>query len=159
MQKTFQIQNISQTLDLAPEVLRLAQERAQNQAAVVALVGDLGGGKTSFVQGAARALGLKTAIVSPTFILMQSYPLAGKEYPWSTLFHLDSYRAKTAQDFIYLGLPEALRDPSHIVFIEWAERIKEIVPAWAIWMYFFWQDEKRRKIIISDHPLDFNELN
>ena len=89
---------------------------------VLALSGDLGVGKTTFVQGLAAGLMIPERITSPTFILMREY--FGGRYP---LMHLDIYRLATMQEVIDLGYEEFL-DPGHIVAVEWGDAIEPLLP-------------------------------
>ena len=89
---------------------------------VLCLHGDLGAGKTCFVQGLARALGVRRPVGSPTFTLINEYkgpkPLA----------HIDLYRIRGAGDAFGLGLEDYLFHYPGIVAIEWAERVAELLP-------------------------------
>lgn len=89
---------------------------------VLCLHGDLGAGKTCFVQGLARALGVRRPVGSPTFTLINEYkgpkPLA----------HIDLYRIRGAGDAFGLGLEDYLFHYPGIVAIEWAERVTELLP-------------------------------
>ena len=91
---------------------------------VVALVGDLGSGKTLFSQGLARGLEVPETfyITSPTFTIVNEYP---GRIPF---YHLDLYRLSTAAEFSELGLEEILYGQSAVA-IEWAERLREYLPA------------------------------
>lgn len=89
---------------------------------VIALAGDLGAGKTTFVQGLAAGLGVPEHVTSPTFVLMKEY--LGGRYP---LMHLDVYRLRRAQEVIDLGYEEFL-DPSHIVVVEWGDMVEPLLP-------------------------------
>lgn len=89
---------------------------------VVALGGDLGAGKTVFVQGLAAGLGIPDRVTSPTFILMKEY--LGGRYP---LIHMDVYRLERMQDVVDLGYDEFL-DPSHIVVVEWGDMVEPLLP-------------------------------
>lgn len=89
---------------------------------VVSLSGDLGAGKTTFVQGLAAGIGVIEQVTSPTFILMKEYH--GGRYP---LMHLDVYRLERAQEVIDLGYDEYL-DPSYIVVVEWGNVIEPMLP-------------------------------
>jgi tRNA threonylcarbamoyladenosine biosynthesis protein TsaE len=89
---------------------------------VVALGGDLGAGKTTFVQGLAAGLGIPDRVTSPTFILMKEY--LGGRYP---LIHMDVYRLERMQDVVDLGYDEFL-DPSHIVVVEWGDMVEPLLP-------------------------------
>jgi tRNA threonylcarbamoyladenosine biosynthesis protein TsaE len=88
---------------------------------VVALSGDLGAGKTCFVQGAAWALGVTERVTSPTFILLREHQ--GR----MPIRHLDVYRLSNLQELTDLGFEELL-DHSSIVFIEWGDAIRPLLP-------------------------------
>jgi tRNA threonylcarbamoyladenosine biosynthesis protein TsaE len=88
---------------------------------VVSLTGDLGAGKTTLVQGAARALGVRDPVASPTFVLVREYRGTVPVY------HLDVYRLDRIQDVLDLGF-EDLLDPSGVVFVEWGSAIEALLP-------------------------------
>jgi tRNA threonylcarbamoyladenosine biosynthesis protein TsaE len=88
---------------------------------VVSLTGDLGAGKTTFVQGAARALGANEPVLSPTFMLVREYAAR------TPIYHLDVYRLERVQDVMDLGFDELL-DRQGIVFIEWGDAIGAMLP-------------------------------
>jgi tRNA threonylcarbamoyladenosine biosynthesis protein TsaE len=88
---------------------------------VISLTGDLGAGKTTFVQGAARGLGVEDPVASPTFVLVREYR---GDLP---VYHLDVYRLDRLQEVIELGF-EDLLDPSGVMFIEWGDAIDALLP-------------------------------
>lgn len=90
--------------------------------AIVALYGELGSGKTCFVKGLARALGIDRPITSPTFTLVNEYRGA------RALVHMDLYRLSDPDDVLALGFDEYLQDAA-VTVIEWAERAEELLPA------------------------------
>lgn len=118
----------------AREIMARADSVGARGAVIVALAGELGAGKTAFAQGFARALGVKENVMSPTFVLMKIYPLRKKRF--QRLVHIDCYRIASSRDLLHLGFRELLKDKDAIVLIEWAERIKKILPRGAIWLRF-----------------------
>jgi len=92
---------------------------------VVALTGDLGAGKTAFVQGAARGLGVTDGVLSPSFTLVREYE--GRV----PVYHLDVYRLERLQDVLDLGFDEML-DAGHVTFIEWGDAIQALLPESAL---------------------------
>jgi tRNA threonylcarbamoyladenosine biosynthesis protein TsaE len=87
---------------------------------VVALDGPLGAGKTTFVQGIFKALGLRRRATSPTFILVRRFPLSSRRTPFRELYHVDLYRVRGIRGARAAGLREALRSPEALVLVEWA---------------------------------------
>ena len=112
---------------------------------LIALYGELGSGKTTFVKGLAKGLGIKKRIISPTFVFIRPYTLVAKPY---TLYHVDLYRIGKADEIKGLGLDEIFNDKEAIVAIEWAEKIKKLLPRERIEVYFEYLGEKKRKIKI-----------
>lgn len=112
---------------------------------VLALFGDLGGGKTTFLQGVAEGLGIKERVLSPTFIVIRDYFLKNQS---GRFFHLDWYRIDTQQQLVALGLEEIFSQ-ENIVAIEWADRGLGVLPKQRIEIYFeYCKKEKSRKISI-----------
>lgn len=109
----------------------------------LALFGDLGGGKTTFLQGVAQGLGIKGRILSPTFIISREYPLkkGGKFY------HFDWYRLENEKQVRTLGIEE-LFGGKNIVVIEWADRAKNLLPKKRTEVYFKYQGGNKRQITI-----------
>lgn len=89
---------------------------------VVSLTGELGAGKTCFVQGAARALGVTQRVTSPSFLLRRDY---SGQVP---VMHMDVYRLERLQEVVDLGLEEA-GDGQRITFIEWGDAMSPLLPA------------------------------
>ena len=94
--------------------------RAAERGFVFALSGDLGAGKTQFVKGLARGLGISARVHSPTFTLVNEYGGG-----WLKLFHLDLYRLETREQSLSAGVDEFLQ-PDGVSVIEWAERIYDL---------------------------------
>ena len=95
-------------------------------ATVIALEGELGAGKTQFVKGLARGLGVKHIIQSPTFVLMRVYPVNQKKIKW--LVHLDCYRLSSVQDLLDIGLADYLEQEQAVIAIEWANKVRTLLP-------------------------------
>lgn len=136
---------------------------------VFGLVGDLGAGKTTFVQALAKALGVHGRITSPTFVLMNVYarkdqrPVTrdqlvrkigtAKNSQLSTLssrlsfVHIDAYRLSNPQSLLDIGAGEYFGDPQSIVVVEWADRVKTILPRSTRWIRFEHGKESDRRII------------
>lgn len=121
---------------------------------VLALVGELGSGKTTFVQGLARGLGIKQRIISPTFIIMRQYqiPASHLKLPTSSFYHVDLYRLEDnlVNEIKNLGLYEVWGRPDTIVAIEWAEKIRDLLPQSAVWINFSAVDNNTRHIRYID---------
>jgi tRNA threonylcarbamoyladenosine biosynthesis protein TsaE len=113
---------------------------------VIGLIGDLGAGKTVFAKGLAAGLGVKQKINSPTFVLMRVYPV--KKVKIKNFIHIDAYRLKSAADLAAIGAKEYFSDPSSIVLIEWADRIKAL-PKNKIIISFNCKNERERLLNIS----------
>ena len=138
-------------------IVRKSAESKKRTATVIALAGDLGAGKTTFVQGFFWGLGLKRHAQSPTFIIMRRHkipvaPRASRRVPprFTNIFHIDAYRLKEAKQMEALDFHEILADAGNVILIEWPERIKNILPRETIWISFkHGSDENERNIIIK----------
>lgn len=97
-----------------------------DSATVVGLYGNLGSGKTTFVQTVAKTLGVTETLNSPTFLIFKNYPLNAKRY--TLLVHADAYRLKNGEELRKLRFEELLRDPANLIFVEWADRVADILP-------------------------------
>lgn len=95
-------------------------------ATVIALSGDLGAGKTTFVQALGKKLGVEETMQSPTYVLMKSYAIAYT--PYTTLIHIDAYRLNHPEEFTALKPGLFLKDPKNLVCIEWPERLTGVLP-------------------------------
>ena len=130
--------------DLANKILK---NEAHKHAVVIALEGELGAGKTTFVKAFAKTLGIKSHITSPTFVLLKNYSLLTAHY--KLLWHIDAYRLTDYHDLLPLGVEEAIADQGNIILIEWSERVKPILPKKYIKVHIDHIDKKTRKIAIS----------
>lgn len=108
--------------------------------AVLAFYGGLGAGKTCFIQGLARGLGVETTVNSPTFTLINEY--RGD----LTLYHIDLYRITSADEALALGLDECIYGTG-ITAIEWAEHIEDLLPKGTIRIRLEEGTERNERII------------
>jgi tRNA threonylcarbamoyladenosine biosynthesis protein TsaE len=111
---------------------------------VIALTGDLGAGKTLFVQGLASGLDIPSEhyVTSPSYTLINDY--SGR----LRLFHIDLYRINSESDFEDIGIDEILSG-HEVAAVEWAERLKESMPAEYLSIHFKIIDDQKRKIRIN----------
>lgn len=113
---------------------------------VLCLYGDLGSGKTSFTQGLAKGLGIKRRIISPTFIIVRSYDIPGGNF-----YHIDLYRTENKEDLISLGIDQLLESQENIMVIEWAEKLKDLMPEKRIDLHFNNLSENSREIVVEKY--------
>lgn len=113
------------------------------KATVVGLYGDLGSGKTTFVQGLALALGLTESITSPTFVIEKIYRLSGRLF--DKFIHVDAYRLESGAALSALGFHELLADGGNLIAVEWAERVQDVLGEHRR-ITFKFVDEHRRQI-------------
>lgn len=112
------------------------------QGRTVALFGQLGSGKTNFVQGLALGLGIKKRILSPTFIFIRPYDA-------ENFYHIDLYRLENGQKGDGLGLEEILAEPNATVAIEWPEKIEAKLKN-PVKIYFEKISDETRRIKVID---------
>ena len=115
------------------------------KALIIGCQGELGSGKTTFIQGMAKGLGIRERITSPTFVIMKKFKL-GPVSHLKCFYHIDCYRVQS-KDLLDLGFKEIISQ-QNIVVIEWAEKIKKILPKDTFWIKFEYLDKDKRKIIL-----------
>ncbi len=98
---------------------------------VIALIGELGAGKTTFTKGFAREMGVKDPVTSPTFKLVSEYK--GKKY---VLNHVDAYRMEGPKDFLNIGGEEYLTAKNSITIIEWGDLLSDLLSEETITVHF-----------------------
>ena len=119
----------------------------EDAATVVTLSGDLGAGKTTFVQGVASALGVTGQVTSPTFTLMHIYELVRQR--WQRLVHIDAYRLEDARALAPLGWGDILADAGALVLLEWPEQVAGAIPSGAVALRIEDAGGTARRIITS----------
>lgn len=127
---------------------KIASEFARrlNPGDVVFLIGDLGAGKTTFVRGVAKAIGIKSRILSPTFSLIRSHKVANHR-KLKKLHHVDLYRADDADDTVEEILKEFQKEKDGVMLIEWPKTSSKFSYNWKI---SFDNGDKEKKICIQD---------
>ena len=113
--------------------------------AVLALHGDLGSGKTCFVQGLAIGLDVPRPVTSPTFAIIAEY--RGRR----PLYHIDLYRVRSPDDALALGLDEYLHADG-ITVVEWAERAGDLLPAGAVHVRFSRRANPMERDVVVEWP-------
>src|SRR3989304_2193020 len=111
---------------------------------VLALYGGLGAGKTTFIQGLAKGLGIRGRVLSPTFIFIRPYKLS-KGYKF---YHVDLYRMISEKDAKSIGLTEILQDKNAIVAVEWPEKIENLLPKGTVKIKLEALSETKRQISV-----------
>ena len=110
---------------------------------VVALIGDVGAGKTTFVRGLAKGLGIKDPITSPSFTISKSYALPDGR----TLTHYDFYRLQDP-GLMQEDLAESINNPHTITIVEWAESVDNVLPANRAIINIKYNDDDTREVTI-----------
>jgi tRNA threonylcarbamoyladenosine biosynthesis protein TsaE len=165
MMKKYLTKNAKQTQKLGADLAKILFKKSVGKSIVIGLEGDLGSGKTTFLQGFARGLGIKEKILSPTFVIMKRFAIktntlayakasAGRQHLTpntqhptpNTLYHIDCYRLEKPKELLELGLKEIIRNPKNIIAIEWADKVKKILPENTIFIKFQFIDKNKRKI-------------
>ena len=129
--------------DSAEGTQKIAEDLAKSLRSgdFLAFYGNLGSGKTTFIQGLAKALGVKRRVISPTFIIVRTYDLKSKIF-----YHIDLYRTENMDDLLGLGLDQIINDKTAIVALEWAEKMGSLLP------------DKRYEITLTSSEGDKREI-
>ena len=149
MKKIFLTSSAKQTQKLGNDLMKMVLKKKLGKTAfVVSLKGDLGGGKTTFLQGFAKGLGIKEKILSPTFVIMRKFHVSCSMF--HDFYHIDCYRIKKPREILNLEFKEIIFNPQNIIAIEWADRIRKILPKKTIIFKFEFLDQTKRKISLAD---------
>lgn len=123
---------------------------------IIALIGELGSGKTVFTKGMASGLGIKERVQSPTFLLMKIYnvcPSTGSEHKIKHLCHVDAYRLNGVQEIVDIGILDWLGRADTVTVIEWADKVAALIrgrKVIKIKMKLGGGEEKRKVEVISN---------
>ena len=124
----YTIKNLTATKKLATKIAGQIRNGG-----VIGLIGNLGAGKTTFAQYLAKALGVKQTVNSPTFNIIKIYPLKSLpltkgEAGGGRFVHIDAYRLHSPEELTALGVEEYFNDVQTVTIIEWADKVKKILP-------------------------------
>ena len=122
----------------------------EDSAVVVGLSGELGSGKTTFVQRVARALGVREHVTSPTFVILKTYNVKPTTYNlgFEKLVHVDAYRLESAAELERLNWHEVLATPRALVLVEWPERVCAVMPESVLRIDFHVVGEGMREVLV-----------
>jgi tRNA threonylcarbamoyladenosine biosynthesis protein TsaE len=146
---TFDVSRLTDLVLATEAVLAQAVITAQksDRAVVIALHGDLGAGKTTFVQTLARSLGIAETVTSPTFVIMKEYETTHATF--AKLIHIDAYRIEDIDEMRPLGFFARLGELQTVICVEWAERIAELLPPTTISVTLTLETDETRILTIS----------
>lgn len=123
--------------------------RIIKKGSVIALTGDLGSGKTTFIKGMAKGLGIKNTVTSPTFLIIKKYEILKARTRVKNFYHIDCYRMENEEKLQELGIEEILKDETAVTAIEWSGMMKRLLPKNAVKIKFEWVSENERKIFVD----------
>ena len=135
--------------EFAKQILK--NKNIKNKPIVIALYGQLGAGKTLFVSGFLKGLGIKKRTTSPTFVLIKKFKIPKKNLNYNYVYHIDVYRIKNINEFLNLDFYELLLNPKNILIIEWPEKIEKLLSKNTIKIKIqHTKNENERKIIFQN---------
>jgi len=112
---------------------------------VICLSGELGAGKTTLATGIGLGWGAAEPATSPTFVFVNEYSRADG----GRLYHVDAYRLRDSADADSIALPDLLDDSKGAIMIEWAERVRAVLPPEWLWIELQWEDDRTRRVRVS----------
>ena len=144
----YESKSLEDTKQIAKNFLNSLESK--NEATVVVFYGDLGAGKTTFIQSLAKEMGIEDSITSPTFVIQKSYKTSPtdefrKEKYFDTLVHIDAYRLESGEELMKLRFRETLSLPNTLVCIEWPSNVESALSANVIKVECRFVDENTRE--------------
>ena len=118
-----------------------------NKAFIVGLKGDLGGGKTVFLQGFAKGLKIKERVLSPTFIISRKFLITKSKF--INFYHIDCYRINNSSEILSLDFKKIISENQNIIALEWADKVRKFLPKNIVWLEFKYQGKNKREIIFN----------
>lgn len=145
----FVIKNLAELREFAVTVASIVQDRnTATEATVITLSGDLGAGKTTFMQHLGQVLGVTEIMPSPTYVIFKSYPLPSGRF--TELIHMDAYRIEQLAELEPLQFAQLLQNPQLLICIEWPERIFEALPKECLKLTFTESAAQEREVTMSN---------
>ena len=172
MVKSFLTKTPSQTKKLGEILAKEILKTKFKEAVILGLSGELGGGKTTFLQGFAKGLGVKEKILSPTFVIIKRFKILrtrtssvrgrqdltphqklrfGTGQGFKNFYHIDCYRIRKPKEILDMGFKKIISNPQNIVAVEWAERVKNFLPKSALILKFKFINRIKRKIVLNSN--------
>lgn len=130
---------------------KLIRSKIRKNALIISLIGNLGAGKTTFIQGFAKKFHVKHRVVSPSFLIFRRYSLPKSIYKKSgfrSLYHVDLYRIHKKNELDVLAFKKIMAEPHNIILIEWADKIPAIVRKSSLRLTFAYGAGENERIII-----------
>lgn len=148
MKNKYITKSCKQTQKLGEEVAqKILKQPLEKNAVVLGLMGNLGGGKTTFLQGFAKGLKIKEKILSPTFVILKHFKInksVSKQF--RDYYHIDCYRLNDGKDILEMDFKKIIFNSENIVAIEWSEKVKKLLPRDSIVINFKFVDKNKREI-------------
>ncbi len=141
---TYLSKSLTDTENIAEKLLEKAKDAPVDGALVIALTGDLGAGKTALTQAMAKKLNIKDAVKSPTFIIMESYPISFGRF--HQFIHIDAYRMNDQKELASLGFAKLASENGNLIILEWPEKAGSLVPQDAFHVNLLFVDKNTREI-------------
>jgi tRNA threonylcarbamoyladenosine biosynthesis protein TsaE len=153
--------SVSQTKKLGENLAKkILRQKPEKTAVVLGLEGELGAGKTTFLQGFAKGLGIRGKILSPTFVIVKKFQIPNYKLQINPklkiqnpkflyFYHIDCYRLHRPKEVLDLGFKEIIKNPENITAIEWSEKISKILPRKIISIQFDHDAENQRTLTIN----------
>jgi tRNA threonylcarbamoyladenosine biosynthesis protein TsaE len=131
-------------------LVEISRNSHRSKAAILVLSGNLGAGKTTFVQEFAKLLNIKDRVLSPTFVFIHEHAIGLKNSYFEKLIHVDAYRIADAQTLKAIRLSEYFKDPKNLVVIEWGNKIAKWIPRADLEITFEHYSPKLRRISMQN---------
>jgi len=147
MKKVFLSSSEKETKKIAGDIAVEMEGHTGGKAVIISLSGDLGAGKTAFTKGFLSAMGVKSRVTSPTFVVYKRYPV--KKGHFKDIYHFDCYRIRDPKELSIIGFKDISADPRNIILIEWPENAGRISPDIRISIDHLPKEDERRITILK----------